>query len=913
MKQVFQKQQQQVSLTPAQRVEKHSGRLPPTEARSLLDNYQFKELLGKGASASVYRAINLITSVEVAVKQIEINSKDNVDLMMTEIRLLKILKHRNIVKYHGYVNTGTTLNIILEYCSGGSLRKLYKLRGRGLDEQEIIKYTREILSGLVYLHEQGVIHRDVKAANVLLTNSGTVKLADFGVSSLENHKSSLVVGGSPYWMAPEVILLQGSSTLSDIWSLGATVVELFTTQPPYHELDPMALCHAIGILDSPPIPPQIPKLAKEFLEECFQKSLEIRIDGKRLLQHSWLQDSMPKIPTLRFQDKDNKLLPPKIRKRNEKQTLNKERLIGANSPFKESDEFTLLDGIDLSNQSADQKLSKYREEEEDEEFPELSLADLKLNSGLKKEPLGTEDDPFVEIEEESNFVDPMESKMILSVETLVEKLYLKNNRLSEDLSELRKLFDNPKRSIMIKSFLRNHGLIRMLELLDSKNVKFVGSCLEILLYVFQDDLKLLENFCVIGGVNSVVEFINFLYSIDIRYKVVNFIELIIGSTNPIFQMFVASGGLKILNRLMEEDIESTPNFVICGINGINKVFLGELPTAKSDLCYLLKDSVDWLLINLSHLVDSPAYSDKIVSILQCFNSSEPRVKSYIASTTLFKSLFKNFDKLSSSNQLKILKFISSLSFVPSNLTIMDGSNCLEFLVGQLKMHDPSNRSFKEVTNSICPTIFNLCHLNKIRQLELVELGAIPIFLRLTTVELPFKDFIIPILSELVIINNRIRGLLLSNGVFEIFTSFLENPYWQVNSIDAIKNWVMIEPSMTTRLETSVEYFVKGFKICSNLNFLQNFHELIGFDTKICRMFYNEEMVIAIFNKLEVYHGNATFELMLLKVLKLMIIDNRDKVGGTIKESIKKLQVEQSSVLVNELFKEINDMIDKNII
>lgn len=112
----------------------------------------------------------------------------------------------------------------------------------------------QVLHGLLYLHEQGVIHRDIKGANILTTKEGLVKLADFGVASRTTGLSESSVVGTPYWMAPEVIELSGATTASDIWSLGCTVIELLDGKPPYNHLQPMpALFHIVND-DHPPLP-----------------------------------------------------------------------------------------------------------------------------------------------------------------------------------------------------------------------------------------------------------------------------------------------------------------------------------------------------------------------------------------------------------------------------------------------------------------------------------------------------------------------------------------------------------------------------------------------------------------------------------------------------------------------------------
>ena len=226
-----------------------------TEVAALKD-YQLGECVGKGAFGSVYKALNWGTGETVAIKQVKLADlpKGEIRVIMLEIDLLKNLNHPNIVKYHGFAKSTESLYIILEYCENGSLHSICKNFGK-FPENLVALYMQQVLRGLLYLHEQGVIHRDIKGANILTTKEGLVKLADFGVATRKDtglHESSVV--GTPYWMAPEVIELAGATTASDIWSLGCTVIELLDGKPPYHRLQPMPALFRIVNDDHPPLP-----------------------------------------------------------------------------------------------------------------------------------------------------------------------------------------------------------------------------------------------------------------------------------------------------------------------------------------------------------------------------------------------------------------------------------------------------------------------------------------------------------------------------------------------------------------------------------------------------------------------------------------------------------------------------------
>lgn len=169
---------------------------------------------------------------------------------------------------------------MLEYVENGSLLNTLKSFGNSLPEHLVACYCQRILKGLTYLHQQHVIHCDLKAANILTTKSGDVKLSDFGVSlnlKLKKNEDENVVSGTPFWskqkrkkvlsftlmlsfsslVSPEVIELKGASIKSDIWSLGCTIIELCTGKPPYSDLMAMSAMFKIVEEDHPPIPNNI--------------------------------------------------------------------------------------------------------------------------------------------------------------------------------------------------------------------------------------------------------------------------------------------------------------------------------------------------------------------------------------------------------------------------------------------------------------------------------------------------------------------------------------------------------------------------------------------------------------------------------------------------------------------------------
>ncbi|KAJ6929589.1 MAP3K epsilon protein kinase 1-like [Populus alba x Populus x berolinensis] len=266
------------------------------KSKTLDNKYMLGDEIGKGAYGRVYKGLDLENGDFVAIKQVSLENiaQEDLNIIMQEIDLLKNLNHKNIVKYLGSLKTKTHLHIILEYVENGSLANIIKPNKFGpFPESLVVVYIAQVLEGLVYLHEQGVIHRDIKGANILTTKEGLVKLADFGVATklTEADVNTHSVVGTPYWMAPEVIEMSGVCAASDIWSVGCTVIELLTCVPPYYDLQPMPALFRIVQDDRPPIPDSLSPDITDFLRQCFKKDATQRPDAKTLLSHPWILNS----------------------------------------------------------------------------------------------------------------------------------------------------------------------------------------------------------------------------------------------------------------------------------------------------------------------------------------------------------------------------------------------------------------------------------------------------------------------------------------------------------------------------------------------------------------------------------------------------------------------------------------------
>ncbi|KAM7377746.1 hypothetical protein PAMA_014171 [Pampus argenteus] len=261
-----------------------------------LDDYQLIHRIGCGTYGDVFKARNIRTSELAAIKIVKLDPGDDITSIQQEITMMKECKHKNIVAYFGSYHRNTKLWICMEYCGGGSLQDIYHVTGP-LKEKQIAYVCRETLQGLYHLHETGKMHRDIKGANILLTERGDVKLADFGVAaeisaSVAKRKSFI---GTPYWMAPEVAAVEkkgGYNHLCDIWAVGITAIELAELQPPMFDLHPM---RALMLMSKSNFqPPRLKDKSKwsagfqSFVKMALIKSPRKRPSAETLLQHPFV-------------------------------------------------------------------------------------------------------------------------------------------------------------------------------------------------------------------------------------------------------------------------------------------------------------------------------------------------------------------------------------------------------------------------------------------------------------------------------------------------------------------------------------------------------------------------------------------------------------------------------------------------
>ncbi|KAJ3104076.1 Serine/threonine-protein kinase 4 [Phlyctochytrium planicorne] len=269
-----------------------------------LSGVEILEPIGRGTYGSVHKGTLKSNNSAIAIKMISLEEWD-MEGIIRELDILKICSNPNIVAFKGHGIKDLNLMLFMEYCDGGSLHSILHALGKSLSEEQISCVMFEMALGLSYLHGKGIIHRDIKAGNILLTADGQIKISDFGISAKlrSSNSRTMTFIGTPYWMAPEVLLCDPSITplstsapsydyKADIWSIGITAIELAEGKPPYLDVHPNQAVEMILKAERAETilkrPDRWSREFQQFIWDCLSKDPASRPSCKQLLKHPFL-------------------------------------------------------------------------------------------------------------------------------------------------------------------------------------------------------------------------------------------------------------------------------------------------------------------------------------------------------------------------------------------------------------------------------------------------------------------------------------------------------------------------------------------------------------------------------------------------------------------------------------------------
>ncbi|XP_036402784.1 mitogen-activated protein kinase kinase kinase 4 isoform X2 [Megalops cyprinoides] len=266
--------------------------------RKVTFKWQRGNKIGEGQYGKVYTCINVDTGELMAMKEIRFQPNDHKTIKETadELKIFEGIKHPNLVRYFGVELHREEMYIFMEYCDEGTLEEVSRL---GLQEHVIRLYSKQITTAINVLHEHGIVHRDIKGANIFLTSSGLIKLGDFGCSVKLKNNAQTMPGevnstlGTAAYMAPEVITRakgEGHGRAADIWSLGCVLIEMVTGKRPWHEYEHnFQIMYKVGMGHKPPIPEKLSTEGKDFLGHCLESDPKQRWTASTLLDHPFVK------------------------------------------------------------------------------------------------------------------------------------------------------------------------------------------------------------------------------------------------------------------------------------------------------------------------------------------------------------------------------------------------------------------------------------------------------------------------------------------------------------------------------------------------------------------------------------------------------------------------------------------------
>lgn len=450
--------------------------------------------------------------------------------------------------------------------------------------------------------------------------------------------------------------------------------------------------------------------------------------------------------------------------------------------------------------------------------------------------------------------------------------------------------------------------------------------------IILDDVEIQENLCFVGGIPIITKFAARQYSNEIRLEAAAFVRQMYQTSTLTLQMFVSAGGLNVLVEFLDEDYDTARDLVLIGVNGIWNVFELQGPTPKNDFCRIFSRSkiLYPLALVLHRVLDEEGEDElgeliegRIVNIFYLFSQAENYVKEVVADRQVLKSVLRDLRRMSSLHQITMLKFIKNLSMLSTTIQTLHSADAIEFLIDLLGYSMKKDHThFREISNQVLNTLFNLCRLSKERQEDAAVGGIIPLLLKILRTDRPPKEFALPILCDMAHSGSKGRRYLWQNNGLGFYVSLLTDQYWQVTAMDAILIWLQ-EETANVEKELLDGSFTRALLGCFNTNRLNAFDsnllepmlKLLRLSPTIAASLAKPEMFAGITQRLG--HKKAVVRLNLLRLVRTIMDACDSGLGGgdgtrtlnstqvrSLMEFIQKLADMDSAVLVRNLAAEL---------
>jgi serine/threonine protein kinase len=801
------------------------------------DRYELVAEIGRGASGKVYRGVDCKNHNDVAVKEISLERLRQGDIasIMGEVELLKSLNHRNVVQYLGSFQTRQNLYIVMELVEAGSLASVLK-RGAVKTFPEVLvgMYVDQILNGLEYLHAQGVVHRDIKGANILTTRDGMIKLADFGVAAKlstsaqerdgwEDGEDDAMPAGTPYWMAPEVVELKNVTVSSDIWSVGCVAIELLTGRPPYFDLQPLSAMYNIVQDPHPPLPCGISDNLKDFLLLCFLKDPLKRPSAKTLGAHPWILENRTSVKSLRADtceepDSDFAMViermlscgrstPALIENENVLRGLGENVTDGGQGNCQHDNHNVGSHFIDNEpNRQGDlTKASAGRSPAETLPFHYVQdditgSATLKIlqesTHGVLAPSCDQGSGSF--LQDADDLIRQVESLRIAS--TAIERSLVQEAAAAASARVIDGyLSSNDNLAIM---FYQADGLACLREALDSQSERLLVPCLDLLLTAIDTDAIVLEHICSLGLIPAAMRFALKNFSLELRRRAALLAKKLVCGSPSSASFFVACQGIPFAMALMEDDEDDLE--LSFGAISIFWALLrrslepraGTWPNqylrllAHHDLPQKLSVALTTALDTLPRIKNASVFLEATVNLFGALSNGDKVVKARCSRPGTISKILAATVRLPTKLQWTILTAFNSLTTEGALIANLEEANGVAYAAAQLARADAP-----DLQTSGLRALEHLCLLSRNRLEKAVKAGAVP---WLCQIAIEQKDASsCGLLCSMVHASKDARDTMWNAGAQKVLIELLKDDCCAPASFEALVHWLECDQ---TRLE-----------------------------------------------------------------------------------------------------------------
>ena len=816
----------------------------------ILSEYSLSEKIVPGDHPQVVKAMSKNTGQFVAIKFFpqniipDIHSRECAKM----INYLSSINHNHIVKILEVqmLNSETLMDggkvmggifIVMDWCDGTSIKNTLD-RFKVLPEKLIGRYTGEILQGLQYLHQQGESHKNLKASNLLLAG-GVLKLSDFGLSALVSNRN---ISQHPYYSAPEVLENGTYSEASDVWALGAVIVELLTGKPPYADLSPEDA--RMKILSDEPMP--IPFAASahlgDFLRGCFEKHPSNRLTINECFKKFFVMNNAQEMPKefsapsiqihlpsaqkpnqnldfsfLEEPPKDQSEKPPdepeqKLSIKPERKTVSFQGITPAEKVTGEKKQSTIqrLSATMVSGQSDQMPMSEELEkfkDNEDYNFDNDEVTPLKIKAPTPKRV------DFTKLDDDDN--DEILFAHRNAIEQKKEQLMAELKRISRqtDNKELTNRFTKIYNVISEEPCVRSciieqQGLMPIIEIVErgaSLTNELALIVLKVIYAILEDQLQIKESYCLLGGIPPVLKFLEAnSHPKDIRAMAMKITNEICktGKNQPSdnIQMFISCDGINSLVQTLKYDILEESDLVVISIHDIHFIINSRCGIQSADLCRLFMSAglIPLLSDALLKFVDTPSIRSKeaihdICEILEKFGQGDSKVRVELAQEEVMSKIVQSMFDIETNTPKYILSIDDilclsrAIKYVASDSDSRDSlqkAHVIEMGCALVKV-DYGNQNTK-IHAPLIEMLSNMCKLSKERQ-AIVAKSRLIKFLRpyLEENQSEMKSLVLLMLNEFPSISNKIPEAMIQmieDGLVEIYLSALKQSYWGTRSM-----------------------------------------------------------------------------------------------------------------------------------